>query len=105
MLPEGCELLAQPSTFCQRAFLLLSYLAAVADSVSAFRWGYQPLDDAIKSNDPILFHLLAGNGAKLSDEFQHHAILDASREGAIQMINLLGESGADLNSCNYDQVH
>lgn len=73
-------------------------------NICSYRWGFQPLDDAIKSIDPILFHLLVGHGAKLSDGFQRRAILDASREGSIQLINLLGESGADLNSCNYDKV-
>jgi hypothetical protein len=68
------------------------------------RWGFQPLDDAIKSHDPILFHLLSWNGARLSEIFQKNAILEASREGSIQMINLLGDSGADLNAVNYDLV-
>lgn len=68
------------------------------------RWGFQPLDDAVKSNNLILFNLLAKNGAKLSDRFQRHAVLDSSRDGSMSMISLLGDSGADLSSANYDQV-
>jgi hypothetical protein len=52
----------------------------------------------------ILFNLLAKNGGRLSERFQRHAILNSARDGAMGMISLLGESGADLNATNYDQV-
>jgi hypothetical protein len=82
----------------------MSWLSALEILVLRCRWGFQPLDDAIKSDNAILFHLLSMNGARLSEHFQNHALLEASREGSIRMINLLGDSGADLNLVNYDLV-
>jgi hypothetical protein len=48
--------------------------------------------------------MLFRNGAQLSEHFQNNAILEASREGSVHMVNLLDECGADLNYQNYDKV-
>jgi ankyrin repeat protein len=84
----------------------VEYLLSIhADVNKKDRWGHTPLVDAVSNGTKAVARLLRSKGGELSyDEVTTSAELcELARKGSIDMLKLLVEVGADINSTDYDQ--